>query len=67
MRALREKVAPRKEDEDLEKRDSEKREPDKRDSEKKEVEKKRGDSATRGDVMALEQLVESNGAPPQQV
>jgi hypothetical protein len=67
MRALREKVAPRKEDEDLEKRDSERREPDKRDSDKKEVEKKRGDSATRGDVMALEQLVESNGAPPQQV
>lgn len=64
MRALREKVAPRKEDEEFEKRDSEKREFGKNESEKKETERKKVDSA-RGDVMALEQLVESNGAPQQ--
>lgn len=66
MRALREKVAPRKEDEDVERREQERRDSDKRDSERKEAERNRVDSTTtRGDVMALEQLVESNGAPQQ--
>src|SRR5579859_7470641 len=64
MRALREKVAPRKEDEESEKREAEKRESDKNESERRETERKKVDSA-RGDVMALEQLVESNGAPQQ--
>src|SRR5579859_1824826 len=64
MRALREKVAPRKEDEESEKREAEKRESEKNESERRETERKKVDSA-RGDVMALEQLVESNGAPQQ--
>jgi hypothetical protein len=54
MRALREKVGPR--------RNEDQEDQDKRESEKKELaERKKGETR---DVMALEQLVESNGTPP---
>ena len=59
MRALREKVAPKKDDENKE--ESEKsREEKTREAEKKEVERRKVEQTR--DVMGVEQLVESNGA-----
>lgn len=56
MRALREKVGPRR-DENQDDQQQEKKESEKKDAI---LEKRRSEGTTR-DVMALEQLVESNG------
>ena len=62
MRALREKVAPRKEEEPASQPSKERKEDDKvKDvAEKKEAERRKVEQTR--DVMALEQLVESNGS-----
>jgi len=65
MRALREKVAPRKEEEpsvasQLSSKETKEEEKVKEVAEKKEVERRKVEQTR--DVMALEQLVESNGS-----
>jgi len=59
MRALREKVAPKKDDENKEENEKPSEEKT-REAEKKEVERRKVEQTR--DVMGVEQLVESNGA-----